>query len=76
MRNMLVNLKYCTITQINRISKKWNPPAFKRFSRTRTGRGAPQFPAEGFDPEVQQHKCDKKKTKAGRKQAKDTMWRV
>lgn len=73
---MLVHLKYYTINQINRISKKWNPPAFKRPSLTQTGRGVAQFPAEGFDPKVQQHKCDKKKTKAGRKQAKETMWRV
>lgn len=41
---------YYTITQINQISK--------RLSLTQAGQGAPQFPAEGFDPEVQQHKCD------------------
>lgn len=61
-------MKYYTITQMNLISK--------RLSLTQTGRGAAQFPAEGFDPEVQQHKCDKKKMKAGRKRAKETMWWV
>lgn len=62
---MLVPLKHYTITQINQTSKC--------LSLSQTGRGAPQFPAESFDPEVQQHKCDKKKTKAGRKQAKEKM---